>query len=199
MFRRSLALALLLAPLLAAPTTAQFQSESYKFLQAVRDSKNDDVINTLNKPGTTVVNTRDRTTGEAALHITVRRGDVPYTTFLLQKGADANIRDGKGNTPMIVAVQSGHGELIPLLVLGRANPNLANGSGETPLILAVQNRDTAAVRELLTAHADPDQRDTIAGLSARDYAQRDGRSPIILKLLADTPKVERRAVSGPKL
>lgn len=195
MVRRSIALALLLA----TPALGQFQSESYKFLQAVRDSKNDDVITALNKPGTTVVNTRDRTTGEAALHITVKRGDVPYTTFLLQKGADANIRDGKGNTPMIVAVRSGHGELVPLLMLGRANPNLANGAGETPLILAVQMRDIAAVRELLNAKADPDQRDNIAGLSARDYAQRDTRAPLIAKLLADTPKVERKGVAGPKL
>lgn len=188
-----------LALVAAAPAAAQFQSEGYKFLQAVRDAKNNDVITALNKPGSQVVNTRDVTTGEAALHITVKRGDVPYTTFLLQKGADPNIRDGKGNTPMLIAIESGHGEMVPLLVAGRANVNLANGSGETPLIRAVQRRDLGLVRELLAANADPDQRDVIAGLSARDYATRDTRAPAIAKLLTDAPKRARAPVAGPKL
>lgn len=188
-----------IAFLAAVPASAQFQSEGYKFLQAVRDAKNNDVITALSKPGSQLVNTRDVTTGEAALHITVRRGDAPYTAFLLQKGADPNIRDGKGNTPMLVAIDSGHGEMVPLLITGRANPNLGNGSGETPLIRAVQRRDLGLVRELLAANADPDQRDVIAGLSARDYAQRDTRAPAIAKLLADAPKRARAAVSGPKL
>lgn len=194
--RHSLAFIALVA---AAPLAAQFQSEGYKFLQAVKEAKNNDVITALNKPGSQLVNTKDVTTGEAALHITVKRGDVPYTTFLLQKGADPNIRDGKGNTPMILAIDSGHGELVPLLLSGKASPNLGNASGETPLIRAVQRRDLGLVRELLTANADPDQRDVIAGSSARDYAQRDTRAPAIAKLLADAPRRPKAAVSGPKL
>lgn len=195
----SLRYSLALLAVLAVPVTAQFQSEGYKFLQAVRDGKTNEVVTTLNKPGTTLVNTRDVTSGEAALHITVRRGDVPYTTFLLQKGADPNIRDGKGNTPMLTAIDAGHGDMVSLLILGRANVNGANASGETPLIRAVQRRDLGLVRTLLAANADPDQRDVIAGLSARDYATRDTRSPAISKALADAPKAVKRAVSGPKL
>lgn len=194
--RRTIALAALL---LAAPVAAQFQSESYKFLQAIRDAKNDEVITALNKPGQTMVNTRDHSTGEAALHITVRRGDVPYTTFLLQKGADPNIRDGKNNTPLMVAAEAGQDDVVPVLLLARANPNLGNAAGETPLIRAVQRRDLPLVRTLLTAKADPDQRDIIAGLSARDYALRDARNPALTKLFADTPKLVKPAVSGPKL
>lgn len=187
------------AVVIAAPAIAQFQSDGYKFLQAVRDAKNNDVIAMLNKPGTTIVNTRDVTTGEAALHITVKRGDVAYTTFLLQKGADPNIRDSRGNTPMMLAVDSGHGELVPLLVIGKASPNQGNSAGETPLIRAVQHRDIATVRALLAVKADPDQRDNIAGLSARDYAQRDPRATVIAKLFTDTPRVNKATVSGPRL
>jgi ankyrin repeat protein len=195
--RRSIALATLL---FAAPLSAQFQSEGYKFLQAIKESKNNDVVTMLNRPGSTIVNTKDVTSGEAALHITARRGDVAYTTFLLQKGADPNIRDARNNTPMMVAVDAGRGnEMLPILLLGKANPNLANASGETPLIRAVQRRDIALVRALLAAKADPDQRDVIAGLSARDYANRDTRATAIAKLLADTPRQTRAPVAGPKL
>jgi ankyrin repeat protein len=190
--------AALLIACAAVPASAQFQSEGYKFLQAVRDAKDEEVVTALSKPGVTVVNTRDITTGEGALHIVVKRGDTRYLATLLQKGADPNLRDGKGNTPMVLAARLGETELIHILSLVKANPNLGNSSGETPLILAVQRRDMGMVRELLADGADPDQADIIAGKSARDYANQDTRNPAIAKLLADTPKKTRRAVAGPK-
>jgi len=193
---------LLIAPLLivstAVPAPAQFQSEGYKFLQAVRDSKDDEVVATLNKPGLTILNTRDVTTGEGALHIVIKRGDARYLVTLLQKNADPNLRDGKGNTPMLLAATLGETDLIHLLSLAKANPNLGNSAGETPLIRAVQRRDMAMVRELIADGADPDQADIIAGRSARDYAEQDTRNPAIAKFLAETPKKARRAVTGPK-
>ncbi len=185
---------------IAVPIGAQQQSESYKFLQAVRDAKGNDVLEILNKPGSTIINTRDRTSGEGALHIVVARGDDTYLRFLLQKGADANMRDNKGNTPMLVAVNKGFNGLIPVLIEAKANPNIANAAGETPLIRAVQNRDLGTIRVLLSNGADPDQADIIAGMSARDYAMRDARNPVITKVFVDTPKRARRAaVAGPKL
>ena len=184
--------------LLAVPAAAQQQSESYKFLQAVRDAKGNDVIAMLDRPGSNLINTRD-TSGETALHIVVKRGDSTYTNYLLGKGADANARDAKGNTPMLLAVNAGQADLIAILRRARANPNLGNSAGETPLIRAVQRRDLPMVRDLIAAGADPDQADVIAGKSARDYAIEDGRNPAIVKLLAETPKRERRAVAGPRL
>ncbi|MDO7841394.1 ankyrin repeat domain-containing protein [Sphingomonas immobilis] len=192
-------IALLLA-LGAAPATAQLgQSEGYKFLQAIRDSKNDEVIATLSKPGSQIVNTRDRGNGEGAIHIVTRRNDVAYLNYLIANGADTNLRDGKGDTAMLIAAGNGRGDIIEILQKGGANVNLANSSGETPLIRAVQKRDLSMVRILLSLGADPDQADMLAGMSARDYAKQDVRSPAIAKLIEETPKKPRRAVSGPKL
>jgi ankyrin repeat protein len=182
----------------ALPAAAQQQSESYKFLNAVRDAKGNDVTEMLDKPGSSIINTRDVSSGEGALHIVVKRGDATYLRYLLQKGADPNLRDGKGNTPLLVAVQTGQADLIPILVDGRANPNLGNQSGITPLILATQARSLDMVRQLLAAKADPDQTDRIAGQSARDYATNDARNTAIAKLYAETPKRTRAAVAGPK-
>jgi ankyrin repeat protein len=184
----------------AAPAMAQLgQSDSYQFLQAIRESKGDEVNKLLDKPGTVIVNTRDRQTGEAALHIVAKRGDTTYVNYLLARGADPNIKDGQGNTPLLVAVNNGASGVIDLLVKGGANVNLGNGSGETPLIRAVQRRDLSLVRILLAAGADPDQSDRIAGLSARDYAHQDTRTPALAKVIDETPKKPRRAVSGPHL
>lgn len=194
---RLIAAAMLL--LTAAPATAQFQSKGYKFLQAVKDGKGQEVVDMLDEPGQTVVNTRDQTSGESALHIVIKRGDETYLRYLLSRSADPNVRDARGNTPLLLAIQFGQPSMIEILVAARANPNLANLSGETPLIRAVQRRDVTMVRTLLAAKANPDQTDTVAGMSARDYAHADDRSPAIAKLIDAVPKGSTRAVAGPKL
>jgi ankyrin repeat protein len=195
---RLLVVSLLPLALASAPAAAQFGSESYKFLTAVREDKGTEVIAALNKPGNTLVNTRDSSSGETALHIVVKRGDAAYVTFLLSKGADANARDNRGVTPLLLAVVSGNEGLIAPLVRAGANVNLANSSGETPLILAVHRRDVTMVRDLLTAGADPDETDNIAGKSARDYANGDPRNTAVARIIADTPKKQHRGVAGPR-
>ena len=195
---RPLLAAVLLGALVMPATAQMMQSESYKFLQAVREAKGNDVTNMLDRPGASIINTRDVTSGEGALHIVIKRGDETYLRFLLQKGADPNLRDGRGNTPLLLAVAGGQPEMIRILTAAKANPNLPNSSGETPLIRAVQRHDIGMVRELLAAGADPDIADNVAGLSARDYASQDARNTAIAKVLADVPKKTRAAVAGPK-
>jgi ankyrin repeat protein len=197
MFRSALFAAA--AILVAAPVAAQQQSASYKFLQAVRSGDGTVVTQLVEQPGQRIVNTRDVTNGETALHIVVKRGDATYLRYLLSKGADPNVRDNAGNTPMMLAVQGGEPALIDILALVKANANLGNSGGETPLIRAVQRRDLALVRSLLAAGANPDQTDNVAGMSARDYAKADPRAAPVLKVLSDTPVVKPRAVSGPTL
>ncbi len=186
------------ALLVAAPAAAQQQSESYKFLTAVKDGKGNDVIAMLDRPGSSVVNARMLESGEGALHIVIKRGDMTYLRYLLQKGADPNLRDKQGTTPMLLAVRQGQPEMITVLSAARANANLGDQSGVTPLILATQLRNIDMVRLLLAAKADPDQSDRIAGQSAREYADNDPRNAAIAKLYAATPKQTRAAVSGPK-
>lgn len=193
---RAAALALALAPV---PALAQQFSESYQFLEAVNKGDGNKVMEFLNKPGTQIINSRSRENGETALHIIVRRGDAGYLRFFLSRQADPNIRDDRGMSPLLLAVNENFPEGVQILIEKKANVNLANSSGETPLIRAVQTRNLEMVRTLLAANADPDQADVIAGMSARDYARADTRSPQIAQLLADAPKRERRAVSGPRL
>ncbi|MBX9731839.1 MAG: ankyrin repeat domain-containing protein [Sphingomonas sp.] len=182
------------------PAAAQLsQSPGSKFLSAVKEEKNNDVVAALSVGGATVVNTRDFSSRETALHIVAKRGDLLYTRFLLQKGADPNLRDVKGNTPLMVAVSGGFADLIAPLVAAKTNVNQGNDSGETPLIRAVQRRDLAMVSELIAAGADPDQADSLAGKSARAYADEDTRTPALARLFVDIPKRQRRAVSGPTL
>ncbi|WP_375397426.1 ankyrin repeat domain-containing protein [uncultured Sphingomonas sp.] len=203
MAARSVRLALIGALALAStPLAAQLGgvgSPSYRFLKAVRDAKGNDVTQMLKEPGSRLIDTTDQDTGETALHIVVRRGDARWAGFLLSEGANPNIRDRKGDTPLLAAVDGGWDGLIGVLTDAKANPNIANGSGETPLIRAVQRRDLGMVRDLIAAGADPDQADIIAGKSARAYAKEDPRAGPIAKLFAETPVKVKRSVSGPTL
>jgi len=168
----------------------------YNFLKAVRDQDGNKVTEFLNQPGQTIVNARDEK-GEAAIHIVAKRRDYTYLNFILARGGNINLQDGAGNSALMLAVEANWPEGVTLLLSKRANINLANNGGETPLMRAVQRRDVDMVRTLLNAKADPDQRDRLAGMNARDYAARDTRSPTIAQLLKDAPAIQKRAVSGP--
>jgi len=158
----------LLALGLTAPAVAQFQSEGYKFLEAVKDREGNEATDMLSKPGTQIVNARDITSGDTGLHIVVARSDALWIRFLLQRGADPNIRNKKGITPLQLATAMGFTEGVDALIKGGASVNVSDQTGETPLIAAVHSRNVAMVRMLLEKGADPDHNDN-SGRSARDY------------------------------
>lgn len=182
----------------ATPATAQF-SESYNFLKAVKDKDAAKAKTALDVPGSTIVNSREGDTGDTALHIVIRRSDVPWLGFLLQGGADPNLRDRSGNTPLLLATVNNFNEGVRILLLVNARVDLKNNSGETPLIKAVQARNVTVAKMLLDAGADPDISDNAAGYSARDYAKQDTRGGQLAKMLADAPKRKAKPVQGPQL
>lgn len=189
---RALLFGALAAALVAQPVLAQF-SDSYNFLKAVDERDGAEAEKFLNEPGTVIVNTKRDGTGETALHIVVGRKDETWLSYLLQKGANPNLSDRKGVTPLMLATQLGFVEGAARLIKAKANVDGTNRSGETPLIRAVQLRNPELVRLLLKSGANPDKRDAVAGLSARDYAAQDGRNSAILGIIerggqADEPK-----------
>lgn len=198
--RRGLATAAacMLAMGLPGIAAAQMMSDSYKFLEAVRKADGEKVAGFVEAPGTTLVNTRDRTTGETALLITVARRDVTYMSYLLSHGARPDIAGNDGRTPLMLAVEKRFPEGIDTLLAHGANVNQANSRGETALMRAVQMQDVSMVRLLISNGADPRKRDSMAGMSARDYAERDARLPGMLEALdAAKPAAPAKAVQGP--
>jgi len=181
----ALTLAATVAP---APAAAQF-SDSYKFLDAVRKKDGDVVNDMLNKPSTQIVNTRDLTTGDTALHIVTARRDLVWMQFIVGKGANVNAHNGKGETALEIAAELGFAEAVDFLIGAGARVDETNNTGSTPLIDAVSRRDLAVVRSLLKAGANPDRPDN-SGRSARDYATLDGKeSPVMAAI--DTAIKER--------
>lgn len=176
------------------PAAAQF-SASYKFLESVRKKEGQEVSDALDKGGPTLINTRDLTSGETALHIVTARRDLTWMQFLIGKGANVNSRDSKGQTPLVVASNFGFTEGVELLVTHGARVDESNNAGETPLISAVHNRNIALVRVLLKAGASPTRADN-SGRSAIDYANLDGKGGSLATEL-ETAAKSKAAVAKP--
>lgn len=184
----SLAFAALVAFGLAAPAplAAQF-SESYKFLEAVKKKEGQEVTDMLAEGSPSLINTRDVTSGESALHLVTKRRDLTWMEFLIAKGANVNIRDAKGTTALVVAANLGFIEGVDLLVRQGAKVDESNSAGETPLITAVHNRNIAMMRILLKAGANPDRADN-SGRSARDYARLASNAATLLGEIESSAK-----------
>ncbi len=181
MVRRATAVILGAAALamVATPATAQRKREGYEFLEAVRKRDGEKATDMLNQPGSVLVNSRDLTSGESALHIVTQRRDPVWMRFLLDKGANPNTEMKDGVSPLELAAQLGFVDGIEILLNKGADIDPTNVAGETPLISAVHRRDTAIIRLLMEKGANPDRADN-SGRSARDYATLMGaRSPVL--------------------
>ena len=167
----------------AVPVAAQNFSASYTFLKGVRERDAVKVQEIASRPNPAVINSRDSSSGEGALHILVRGRDLSWLRFLLGRGARPDLQANDGTTPLILAAQLGWIDGVQALLARGANVNLGNSRGETPLIMAVQRRDLAMVRLLVAEGANPNQTDNVAGYSALDYARQDRRAAAILREL----------------
>lgn len=167
---------------LAVPAAAQFASSGVEFVEAVRTSNGDKVVELLTAKPTGLIDARGDD-GNTALIVALARRDEEWTGFLLGKGADPNLSGKGGDTPLMAAARAGYFDGVGWLIQLHAKVDVTNRSGETALILAVQQRQPMIVKLLLSAGADPDRTDSVAGYSARNYAARDPRAGEILKLI----------------
>ena len=197
-FRLAASTALVLA---AVPAAAQQQtSDSHEFLEAVRKADGTKVNQYLGNTSLRLINAKDRSTGEGAIHIVAKRRDQLYLRVVLQQDdVNKNLQDRDGNTALLIAADQGWSEGVSILLKYGANVNTPNNAGQTPLIRAVLSHQEEVVRQLVKGNADPDRADYQTGMSARDYAKRESRYPTIAKLIADAPKAGASGAAGPKL
>ena len=163
--------ALAAALVLGAPAAAQTYSDGYLFLQAIEKKDVEKADELLGHPGSTVNTSRDLTSGKGGLHIAAERRDAVWLVYLLNRGANPNIADRRGVTPLMRASQLGFYEGLEHLINSGARVDAVNSTGETPLMLAVHRRDATMMRVLLEAGADPDRTDN-SGRSARSWPVR---------------------------
>jgi TonB family protein len=98
---------------------------------------------------------------EPSLHDLAHAGQVEAVRSLLaQDSTDLDAVDASGSTALMHAVESGHDEIVGVLLEAGASLDLRNPSGETALHLAAIHGRTPSARLLLRAGADFELRDS---------------------------------------
>jgi ankyrin repeat protein len=90
--------------------------------------------------------------GYAALHYAVESTSLKMLRQLVECGANVNIRNGDGNTPL-------HLFVIQLIIENTANVNITNAFGETPLHHGCSKNNVFAVEELQKYYVDRNAKD----------------------------------------
>ncbi len=121
--------------------------------------------------------------GRAALHYAAQAGNLDLIAVLLAYGADANVGDAAGNTPLIAALRSKakrRPAAIAALLAGGADPNVRMGS-ETPLHKVTRDNDRALAKLLLAHGANTAALDT-RGRTPLTVATRKGHAALVALL-----------------
>ncbi|HXJ56652.1 MAG TPA: ankyrin repeat domain-containing protein [Verrucomicrobiae bacterium] len=131
------------------------------------------------------------------LHQAVRGHQARVATFLLDRGADVNLRDNAGNTALCLAAQLGDRQMAELLIERNANVNLENQKN-TPLLIAANNGFKSIVELLLAKGADISATDA-RERTALHIAAADNRKEIAEVLLARKADLNARSSEGSPL
>lgn len=116
-----------------------------------------------------ILNQRRKGEGNA-LHFAIKSQDVQLVRFCLDHGADPNMRDERGYTPLHIATMNGNSTLAKLLLDRKADANVFHYDvwnefpGTTcvsPLHMAARQGDAEVAEQLIRANADVDITDPI--------------------------------------
>ena len=88
------------------------------------------------------------------LHLAMQQGGIPAVELHLEFGANPNVTDRRGVTPLMNAADFGAQKYTAMLIEAKAELDLQNSMGATALMYAVQAASYEVVSLLLAAGAD---------------------------------------------
>lgn len=104
---------------------------------------------------------------------------------LVDAGADVNVKNKYGATPIYMASENGQTEIVKLLLAANADVNTAEPIlGTTPLMAACMDGFTEVVKLLLTANPEMNIVDNTNGWTALTVASIEGNPEVVKLLLA---------------
>lgn len=138
---------------------------------------------------------RDNNTAEVTRLVEADKSIV--TRYILLRNDD--LADGR--LPLMIAVESGHVEIVKIFIDAGADINEAEcmffpyDGGDTPIICASEHGHTEIVRELITLGADVDKEDE-KGNTALICAAKNGHTEIVQALIAAGANVDQTNARG---
>jgi ankyrin repeat protein len=122
--------------------------------------------------------------------------DVALIRILLEDGADVDMRNKYGATPLFMASQNGHTEIVRLLLAANANVDApCTSDGATPLLMASYRGHTEIVKLLLAADPNVNAAND-NGFTPLWMASQEGHTEIVRLLLAANAGVDIADTDG---
>ena len=107
---------------------------------------------------------------------------------LVTRGADVNVKNERGFTPLFMATAKGHLEIVKFLLASKADVGAAGENNVTPLLVASQYGFVEIIKLLLAAKADVNGADKYGGTSLF-LASMNGHAETVRLLLASKADV----------
>jgi ankyrin repeat protein len=137
--------------------------------------------------------------GATALHLAVYAEDAEKTAQLIRAGANVNVRNNYGVSPLAIAAKHANTNILGQLMKAGADPNdkinFINAD-ETPLMHAARAGNVDAVNMLLLAGAQANARESWNGQSAIQWAAAEGHGAVVEALIAGGADIRQRSNAG---
>ncbi|WP_342263506.1 ankyrin repeat domain-containing protein [Spiroplasma endosymbiont of Clivina fossor] len=169
-----------------ADVNLQEKKVSMSIINAINNN-NWEIINILFDHGHNV-NFQDPLVNNTYLHIAARNGQLELVKLLLERGANPNIQEKKGLTPLYFAAESDKTEVVQELLTNKNSKNtidinLSNNLGDTPLQIASFKGHHKVVELLLKNHKIDVNKKDYYGDNALIVAARNGKTNVVKELL----------------
>ena len=127
--------------------------------------------------------------------IAARTGDIDHVRELLAQGENPEIRDRRGQTPLMITIVAGFTEMSEMLIGASRNLDMKDNQGNTALSWSVIQDQFALTQILLEAGADPNIANR-QGLTPVMLAAKDNRPDHLEILLTRSPDLNLRDYTG---
>ena len=130
-----------------------------------------------------VVDQQEKPGGNTALFYAAQLDNTDIVQMLLEEGADPDLQDENGWSPLHVAAQYGYLSTTRALLNGAADVNLPDNKGMTPLMLTLARGDERTYTILLANGADPNYQDNDGNTALHHAVQANlvDAIPLLLK------------------
>jgi len=161
---------------------------------ATAENNTNTIINLLSEG--TDIDTAEINQGCAPLHWAAYFNRREAAKFLLEHGADVNVRNYYGMTPLHYAALCGHYDMVVLLLDNKADINAFDCQGLTPLHMASQYGHEKIIKFLLSMGADIGAKTNYRGLTPLHWAAFWGDTESIKALIAGGADINARDNHG---
>ncbi|XP_056260631.1 ankyrin repeat and EF-hand domain-containing protein 1a isoform X1 [Seriola aureovittata] len=148
---------------LPAPTMSSREAEGrlqvlqiYRLLQWVHEGDKEQIEKMVNLGVENLINLAEPQDGTGVLHVAVSANNRDLVSFLLSHGAQPNIQDKKGRTPIMLAAELGNDTILALLAQSHADLRLEDAEGKGVLFYCMYptKRHTRCLQLALRCQAD---------------------------------------------